>query len=77
MYDEDHHPKNYSQLSAIPARLVHEGQGRRVEGEEIAANAKDKAASRSIRRSSRRPVKTLMTEVAQLRGKATRRARRS
>lgn len=69
MYDEDKKPKNYSQLAAIQLGwLMHDGAVT-WKPEETAANGKDKGCFSLALAKFPPAVKTLMTEVAQIKGK--------
>ena len=69
MYDEDHHPKNYSQLAAIQLGSLMKNGAVAWRAEEDAANGKDKGCFSIELPKIAGAVKTLMTEVAQIKGK--------
>jgi hypothetical protein len=69
MYDEDKHPRNYSQLAAIQLGWFMKDGGVTFRPDELAANGKDKGCF-SIDPAKLTPsVKKLMSEVAQIKSK--------
>lgn len=69
MYDEAKHPKNYSQLAAIQLGWLMKSNVVTWKAEEVAANGEDKGCF-SIAMDKYQPaIKSLMTEVAQVKGK--------
>lgn len=69
MYGGEHKPKHYSQLSAIQLGWLIKNGAASWKAEETAANGKDKGCL-SVSLDKMSPVvKTLMTEVAQIKGK--------
>ena len=69
MYDEDKHPKNYSQLAAIQLGWLMKNGAVAWKADETAANGKDKGCFSLALDKFPAAVKTLMTEVAQIKGK--------
>jgi hypothetical protein len=69
MYDEDKKPKNYSQLAAIQLGWLMKNGAVAWKAEETAANGKDKGCFSLALAKFPPAVKTLMTEVAQIKGK--------
>lgn len=69
MYDEDKKPKNYSQLAAIQLGWLMQNGAVSWKAEETAANGKDKGCFSLALDKFPPAVKTLMTEVAQIKGK--------
>ena len=69
MYDDDKHPKNYSQLAAIQLGWLMKGGAVEWKAEEMAANGKDKGCFSVALDKFPAAVKTLMIEVAQIKGK--------
>ena len=69
MYDEDKHPKNYSQLAAIQLGWLMKNGAVTWKADETAANGKDKGCFSIALDKFPAAVKTLMTEVAQIKGK--------
>jgi len=69
MYDEDKKPKNYSQLAAIQLGWLMQNGAITWKTEETAANGKDKGCFSLALDKFPPAVKTLMTEVAQIKGK--------
>jgi hypothetical protein len=69
MYDEDKHPKNYSQLAAIQLGWLMRNGAVSWKAEETAANGKDKGCFSVALDKFPAAVKSLMTEVAQIKGK--------
>jgi hypothetical protein len=69
MYDEDKHPRNYSQLAAIQLGWLMKNGAVAWKAEEIAANGKDKGCFSIALSKFPAAAKTLMTEVAQIKGK--------
>jgi hypothetical protein len=69
MYDEDKHPKNYSQLAAIQLGWLMKNNAVTWKADETAANDKDKGCFSLALDKFPAVVKTLMTEVAQIKGK--------
>ena len=69
MYDEDKHPRNYSHLAAIQLGWLMKNGAVAWKGEEMAANGKDKGCFEIALDKFPANVKTLMTEVAQIKGK--------
>ena len=69
MYGGEHKPKHYSQLSAVQLGWLIKNGAAAWKAEETAANGKDKGCL-SVSLDKMSPVvKTLMTEVAQIKGK--------
>ncbi len=69
MWTDDHHPKNYSQLAAIQLGWLMKEGAVAWKADEPAANGKDKGCF-SVQADKFAPaVKTLMTEVAQIKGR--------
>lgn len=69
MYDEDKHPKNYSQLAAIEIGWLMKDGAITWKAEETAANGKDKGCMSLALDKFPASIKTLMTRVAQIKGK--------
>ena len=69
MYDEDKQPKNYSQLAAIQLGWLMKDGAVAWKAEETAANGKDKGCFALALDKFPAAVKSLMTEVAQIKGK--------
>ncbi len=69
MYDEDKHPKNYSQLAAIQLGWLMKNGAVTWKADETAANEKDKGCFSIALDKFPAAVKSLMTEVAQIKGK--------
>lgn len=69
MYDDDKHPKNYSQLAAIQLGWLMKNGAVSWKPEDMAANAKDKGCFSVALDKFPAAVKTLMIEVAQIKGK--------
>ena len=69
MYDEDKHPKNYSQLAAIQLGWLMKNGAVTWKADETAANGKDKGCFSHRSRQVPRGREALMTEVAQIKGK--------
>lgn len=69
MYDEDKKPKNYSQLAAIQLGWLMTNGAITWKADETAANGKDKGCFSLALDKFPPAVKTLMTEVAQIKGK--------
>jgi len=69
MYDDDKHPRNYSQLAAIQLGWLMKNGAVAWKPEEMAANGKDKGCFAIALDKFPAVVKTLMTEVAQIKGK--------
>lgn len=69
MYDEEKKPKNYSQLAAIQLGWLMQHGAVAWKAEETAANGKDKGCFSLALDKFPPAVKTLMTEVAQIKGK--------
>jgi len=69
MYDEDKHPRNYSQLAAIQLGWLMKSGAVAWKAEETAANDKDKGCFSLALDKFPVAVKALMTEVAQIKGK--------
>ena len=69
MYDDDKHPRNYSQLAAIQLGWLMKNGAVAWKPEEMAANGKDKGCFSIALDKFPAVVKTLMTEVAQIKGK--------
>jgi hypothetical protein len=72
MYDDDHHPKNYSQLAAIQLGWLMKSGAVTWNAEETAANGKDKGCFAIALDKFPTAVKSLMVEVAQIKGKGDR-----
>jgi len=68
MYTEDHHPKNYSQLAAIQLGWFMKNGAVAWKAEETAANGKDKGCFSVDLAKLPANIKTLMVEVAQIKG---------
>jgi hypothetical protein len=69
MYDEDKHPRNYSQLAAIQLGWLMKQGAVTWKAEEPAANGKDKGCFSLALDKFPAAVKSLMVEVAQIKGK--------
>jgi hypothetical protein len=69
MYDEDKHPRNYSQLAAIQLGWLMKNNAVTWKADETAANDKDKGCFSIALSKFPAAAKTLMTEVAQIKGK--------
>ncbi len=69
MYDDDKHPKNYSQLAAIQLGWLMQNGAVTWKADETAANGSDKGCFSIAIGKFQPAVKTLMTEVAQIKGK--------
>ena len=69
MYDDDKHPKSYSQLAAIQLGWLMKNGAVAWKAEETAANGKDKGCFSLALDKFPAAVKTLMTEVAQIKGR--------
>jgi hypothetical protein len=69
MYDGDKHPKSYSQLAAIQLGWLMKNGAITWKADEIAANDKDKGCFSIATDKLPAAVKSLMTEVAQIKGK--------
>jgi hypothetical protein len=69
MYDEDKHPRNYSQLAAIQLGWLMKNDAITWKADETAANGKDKGCFSLALDKFPVAVKSLMTEVAQIKGK--------
>jgi hypothetical protein len=69
MYDEDKHPRNYSQLAAIQLGWLMKNGAVAWKADETAANGKDKGCFALSLDKFPSAVKSLMTEVAQIKGK--------
>jgi len=69
MYDEDKHPRNYSQLAAIQLGWLMKNNAVAWKADETAANGKDKGCFSIALDKFPAAVKSLMTEVAQIKGK--------
>ena len=69
MYDEDKHPRNYSQLAAIQLGWLMKAGAIAWKADELAANGKDKGCFLLTMEKFPAAVKGLMTEVAQIKGK--------
>jgi hypothetical protein len=69
MYDEDKHPRNYSQLAAIQLGWLMKNNAVTWKADETAANDKDKGCFSLALDKFPAAVKSLMTEVAQIKGK--------
>jgi hypothetical protein len=69
MYDEDKHPRNYSHLAAIQLGWLMKNGAAVWKPEEMAANGKDKGCFSIALDKFPGAVKSLMTEVAQIKGK--------
>ncbi len=68
MYGENNHPKNYSQLAAIQLGSLIKQGAVAWKAEEMAANGKDKGCFSLDLAKMPAAIKTLMTEVAQIKG---------
>ena len=69
MYDEDKHPRNYSQLAAIQLGWFMQNGAVAWKADETAANGKDKGCFAVALDKLPAAVKSLMTETAQIKGK--------
>jgi len=69
MYDDDKHPKNYSQLAAIQLGWMMENKAVRWKADEVAANGKDKGCFSIALDKFPATAKTLMVQVAQIKSK--------
>jgi hypothetical protein len=69
MYEEDKHPKNYSQLAAIQVGWLMDNKALAWKADEMAANGKDKGCFSIALDKFPAATKTLMTQVAQIKGK--------
>jgi len=69
MYDDDKHPKNYSQLAAIQLGWLMDNKAVSWKAEETAANGKDKGCFSIALDRFPAAAKTLMIQVAQIKGK--------
>jgi hypothetical protein len=69
MYGENHHPKNYSQLAAIQLGSLMKDGAVAWKADETAANGKDKGCFSIELPKMAGAIKSLMTEVAQIKGK--------
>jgi hypothetical protein len=69
MYNEDHHPKNYSQLAAIQLGWFMKNGAVTWKADETAANGKDKGCFSVDMAKLPGTIKTLMVEVAQIKGR--------
>jgi len=69
MYDDDKHPKNYSQLAAIQLGWLIENKAVSWKPEETAANGKDKGCFSIALDRFPAATKALMIQVAQIKGK--------
>lgn len=69
MYDEDKHPKNYSQLAAIQLGSLIKDGAVTWKADETAANGKDKGCLALSLDKFPASIKSLMTKVAQIKGK--------
>jgi hypothetical protein len=69
MYTEDHHPKNYSQLAAIQLGHLMKNNAVTWKAEDTAANGKDKGCFAIDLAKMPDAIRSLMTEVAQVKGK--------
>ncbi len=69
MYDEDKHPRNYSQLAAIQLGWLMESKAISWKAEEMAANGKDKGCFSIALDRFPAATKALMIQVAQIKGK--------
>jgi hypothetical protein len=69
MYDDDKHPKNYSQLAAIEIGWLVKDSAITWKAEETAANGKDKGCLSVSLDKFPASIKSLMTRVAQIKGK--------
>jgi len=76
MYGENNHPKNYSQLAAIQLGSLMKQGAVAWKADEMAANGKDKGCFALDLAKMPAAIKSLMTEVAQIKNRATRRAPR-
>lgn len=69
MYEDNHHPKNYSQLAAIQVGWLMKNGAMSWKDAETAANGKDKGCFSVDLAKIPSAVTSLMTEVAQIKGK--------
>ena len=69
MYEDNHHPKNYSQLAAIQVGWLMKNGAMAWKADETAANGKDKGCFAIDLPKVPAAVTSLMTEVAQIKGK--------
>ena len=69
MYEDDKHPKNYSQLAAIQLGWLMDNKAVTWKAEETAANGKDKGCFSIALDKFPAAAKTLMVQVAQIKGK--------
>lgn len=69
MYDDDKHPKNYSQLAAIQLGWLMQNSAITFKADQTAANGKDMGCFTVDLSKFSPAVKTLMTEVAQIKGR--------
>jgi hypothetical protein len=69
MYGENHHPKNYSQLSAIQLGALMKDGAIVWKADKVAANDKDKGCFSVELAKMPAAIKSLMIEVAQIKGK--------
>ncbi|MBX3186372.1 MAG: hypothetical protein KF819_05120 [Labilithrix sp.] len=69
MYDDDKHPRNYSQLAAIQLGWLMKNGAVTWKADETAANGKDKGCFSLALDKFPAQVKALMIEVAQIKGK--------
>lgn len=69
MYDQDHHPKNYSQLAAIQLGWLMKNGVITWKATETAANGTDKGCFSMALDKYPAVAKSLMTEVAQIKGR--------
>jgi hypothetical protein len=69
MYEDNHHPKNYSQLAAIQVGWLMKNGALSWKDAETAANGKDKGCFSIDLPKVPAAVTSLMTEVAQIKGK--------
>ena len=69
MYDDDKHPRNYSQLAAIQLGWLMENKAVSWKAEEMAANGKDKGCFSIALDKFPAATKSLMIQVAQIKGK--------
>ncbi len=72
MYDEEQKPKNYSQLAAIQLGWLMQKGAIAWHPDEAAANGKDKGCFALALEKFGPAIKTLMTEVAQIKGRGDR-----
>ena len=68
MYGENNHPKNYSQLAAIQLGWLMKDGSVAWKADEMAANGKDKGCFSLDLAKMPAAIKSLMTEVAQIKG---------